>query len=236
MLAPGDPFPDPRLAWDETTPAPGLLAAGGKLDGPTLLQAYRQGIFPWFNPDQLPLWWCTHPRMVLRVDAFKGSASLRKQMKSLARQGRLDFRVDHDFERIMRACSATPREGQSGSWIHGPMFGAYAELHRMGHAHCMETWIDGELSGGLYFVNIGRMVYGESMFSWVSNASKMSLARLVWACRALDMPVIDCQQQTTHLASMGAQPIDREVFLRTIGELTAGPTPDWLSLEPNGPI
>ena len=226
-LQPGEPFPPVEQAWTEDTPAPGLLAAGGVLDSPTLYAAYRHGIFPWFSEGQPNLWWCTHPRMVMSTESFKLHASLRKHIRSLLRSGRLDIRMDHDFKAIMAACAQAPRAGQQGTWIGPDMLTAYADLHGAGHAHSVETWIDGELAAGLYVVNIGHMVFGESMFAKVSNASKIALAALVSFCRKHQLPLIDCQQQTAHLASLGAVPIDRPAFSAAIATLVTQQAPCW---------
>ena len=226
-LQPGDDFPSASTAWDPQSPAPGLLAAGGALDVTTLCQAYRHGIFPWYSSGQPILWWSTNPRMVLRTAHFRLASSLRKQIRSLIKQNRLEIHFDHHFSQVIRLCATTPRHGQSGSWIIPDMVEAYMALHTAGHAHCVETWLDGQLVGGLYAVNIGRMVYGESMFSHVSNASKIALCALVAFCRTQEMPLIDCQQETAHLASMGANPVARSVFLREMQQLIDQPRPHW---------
>ena len=193
----------------------------------TLTAAYTRGIFPWFSDDQPILWWSTAPRMVLPTADFVLSASLRKQLKRMLRQQTLVLRIDSAFERVIRACACSPRPGQSGTWITEDMIQAYVKLHQAGHAHSVETWIDGTLVGGLYAVSVGRMVYGESMFSNVSNASKMALAGLVAHCRAQNMPAIDCQQQTAHLASMGATPITRSEFEDLLTTLTRQAPASW---------
>ena len=226
-LQPGDCFPPVAQAWTDDTPAPGLLAAGGTLDCPTLCAAYQRGIFPWFSEGQPTLWWCPHPRMVLHTDAFKLHASLRKQIRSLLKSGRLEIRMDHDFKTIMQACAQVPRAGQKGTWIGPDMLNAYANLHAAGHAHSVETWIDGQLAAGLYVVNMGHMVFGESMFARVSNASKIALAALVSFCRKHHLPLIDCQQQTAHLASLGALPIARPAFSAAIAALVTLQAPSW---------
>lgn len=226
-LQPGECFPPVEQAWGDDTPAPGLLAAGGALDSTTLYAAYRRGIFPWFSEGQPNLWWSTHPRMVLRPDSFKLHASLRKHIRSLLKSGSLEIRMDHDFRAVMEACAKAPRSGQHGTWIGADMINAYAALHRQGHAHSVETWIDGELAAALYVVNIGHMVFGESMFARVSNASKIALAALVSFCRKQHLPLIDCQQQTAHLASLGASPISRDAFSEAIAALVTQQAPGW---------
>jgi leucyl/phenylalanyl-tRNA--protein transferase len=204
-----------------------LLAAGGVLDVPSLIAAYSRGIFPWFSAGQPILWWSTDPRMVLETQAFRMHRSLRKSIQKLRLDGRLDIRFDHDFERVIRACAQTPRDGQDGTWILPAMVQAYTRLHHAGVAHSVETWIDGELAGGLYCINLGGMVYGESMFSRQSDASKIALASLVAFCRAKDLPLIDCQQNTPHLASLGGQLMPRATFCRHVGEAMSRPAPRW---------
>lgn len=227
-LEAGDPFPLVECAWGMTTPAPGLLAAGGALDVDTLLRAYSEGIFPWYSAGQPILWWSTDPRMVLRTHQFRLHRSLRKTLIKLLMEQRLQIRFDHDFERVIRACAHTPRKGQAGTWILPPMVQAYLQLHSAGHAHSVEAWIDGELSGGLYCVNIGAMVFGESMFSRRSNASKLAMCGLVAFCLANGIPLIDCQQETPHLASLGATLMPRTDFSHHLRKTTTHRAPVWL--------
>jgi len=226
-LEAGDPFPAVEQAWGAGDPAPGLLAAGGALDVATLLRAYAQGIFPWYSKGQPVLWWSTDPRMVLRVADFRLQPSLRKEIRAGLRSGRLEIRFDHDFEAVIRACSGSPRKGQDGTWILPEMVEAYCALHQAGHAHSVETWWDGALVGGLYCVAIGRMVFGESMFSRRSNGSKIALAALVVACSAWGVEAIDCQQNTAHLASLGAREMPRGDFLQVVRHGAALPGPAW---------
>ena len=226
-LEPGQSFPPVELAWGPDDPAPGLLAAGGVLDIPTLVSAYSAGIFPWFNTGQPVLWWSTDPRMVLEPERFRLHRSLRKSLQKLLRTGRLEIRIDHDFERVIQACALSSRRGQTGSWILPAMVQAYGRLHEAGLAHSVETWIDGELAGGLYCVSLGAMVFGESMFSRSTDASKMALAALVALARHHHLPLIDCQQETRHLATLGASPIPREHFCRQVRHLVTGLGPSW---------
>ncbi|MDD4928696.1 MAG: leucyl/phenylalanyl-tRNA--protein transferase [Gallionella sp.] len=188
----------------------GLLAAGGELTPSRLLEAYRCGIFPWFNPGDPVLWWSPDPRMVLFPAEFKLSASLGRVLRS----GTFEVRTDSAFEQVMRACAA-PRAGQPGTWINEAMIEAYCTLHRQGYAHSVETWQNNRLAGGLYGVSIGRMFYGESMFSLVSNASKIALAHLA----RQQFGMIDCQMYTPHLASLGARLIPRDEFIVRLEEL-----------------
>lgn len=226
-LEPGQAFPPLSSAWGAHDPAPGLLAAGGSLDVPTLVAAYSQGIFPWYSEGQPILWWSPDPRMVLQVTDFRLHDSLRKPLFSGLRQQRIEIRFDHDFSAVIRHCAATPRHGQHGTWILPEMVAAYEALHRAGHAHSVETWWDGELAGGLYCVSLGGMVFGESMFSHRSNASKMALAGLVAFCRQHGITAIDCQQNTAHLASLGAREIARSDFVHHVHGTLATPAPAW---------
>ena len=223
-----DPFPPTHLAWGTPSDAPGLLAAGGDLTLQRLEQAYRHGIYPWFSPGQPVLWWSPDPRMVLKVADFRVSKTFAKTLRRFVRAAGNEVLMDHAFGRVIDACAGTPRAGQDGTWIVPPMVQAYSRWHAKGRVHSVETWIDGELAGGLYGVAIGRMFFGESMFSWRSEASKIALAALVCFCRAHGITLIDCQQNTGHLASMGARPIDRAAFERHLSR-TLGDTEvaDW---------
>lgn len=206
-------FPDVLLALTEEQGAAGLLAAGADLSATRLLDAYRQGIFPWFSEGQPILWWSTDPRMVLMTADFKISDSLKKTFKKTAHNPRWEFRFDSAFGAVMQACAA-PRQKQAGTWISEEIIAGYSELHRLGYAHSSEVWLDGELVGAAYGVAIGKMFYGESMFAKVSDASKLALVVLVNFLRDQGVEMIDCQQETAHLASFGAKPIARKDFLR----------------------
>lgn len=226
-LQPGDDFPPPSQAWDASQPAPGLLAAGGALDVDTLARAYSRGIFPWFSEGQPILWWSTDPRMVLFTDEFRLHRSLRKTLARFINDPGCELRFDSAFDAVIRACAATPRTGQSGTWIVPEMVKAYQAFHRAGHAHSVETWIDGELAGGLYCVNIGGAVFGESMFTHQPDASKIALAGLVAFCRAHGIAAIDCQQNTRHLASLGAREIARADFVEHVARTAPKSAPVW---------
>jgi len=226
-LAPGDPFPEAASAWGKDDPVPGLLAAGGALDVETLLRAYRRAIFPWFSEGQPILWWSPDPRMTLEPARFRLHRSLRKRLTQLLAEGRLEIRFDHQFDTVIATCSAMPRAGQSGTWIVPEMVHAYGELHRAGHAHSVEAWIDGQLAGGLYCVAIGRAVFGESMFALRPDASKMALAALVAFCRHAGIELIDCQQNTAHLASLGATEVARRRFVQHVARAREMAPPDW---------
>ncbi|KWT72115.1 MULTISPECIES: leucyl/phenylalanyl-tRNA--protein transferase [unclassified Variovorax] len=226
-LAPGDPLPDAALAWGESDPVPGLLAAGGGLDVASLLQAYAHGIFPWFSEGQPILWWSPDPRMVLDVERFKLHRSLRRTLERFRAAPDCEIRIDHGFETVIQACAQAPRAGQTGTWILPEMVRAYTALHQAGHAHSVETWIDGELAGGLYCVGIGRAVFGESMFARRPDASKIALAALVSFCRRHGIAMIDCQQNTSHLASLGAREMPRARFLSHVARARHLPGPQW---------
>lgn len=225
------PFPDVSEAL--TTDAPGLLAAGADLSPKRLLAAYQRGIFPWFSEGQPILWWSTDPRMVLRTADFKISDSLRKTLRKIARDnGRWQVRFDSAFEQVMRACAAPRRDGP-GTWISEDIIAGYTGLHRQGYAHSSELWLDGELVGGAYGVSIGTMFYGESMFARVTDASKVALAYLVHFLKLHGVELIDCQQETGHLASLGARPIPRRDFIAHLQHCIVMPQiRDWCPIAP----
>lgn len=206
----------------------GLLAAGGALTVDWLLAAYNKGIFPWYSEGDPILWWSPAPRMVLQTSQFKLRKSLLKRMRQMAREG-WQIYVDRDFDAVIAAC-AGPRDGADGTWIMPEIVSAYGALHRAGHAHSFEVWQGDALLGGLYGVSIGSMFYGESMFTREPDASKAALAALVCQLLAWQCPWIDCQQQTGHLASMGASPLPRAEFLRGIAVLTQQPALPWQSV------
>ena len=226
-LSAGQAFPPLETAWGSADPAPGLLAAGETLDVPTLVQAYSRGIFPWFSLGQPVLWWSPDPRMVLQTRDFRLHRSLRKSLLHFGSDPNCEIRFDTAFNRVIGACASKPRAGQSGTWIVSEMVQAYNDLHRAGHAHSVETWINGELVGGLYCVNLGRMVFGESMFAHQTDASKFALAALVAFCRASDIAMIDCQQNTGHLASLGAAEISRAEFALHLRQNVGKTAPAW---------
>jgi leucyl/phenylalanyl-tRNA--protein transferase len=214
-LDPDDAFPPVSRALREPN---GLLAAGADLSVPRLIQAYRHGIFPWFNEDQPILWWSPDPRMVLLPAEVKISRSLAKRL----RRRDYEVRADTAFDAVIRAC-AEPRERQSGTWITPAMLEAYEAFHRAGYAHSVETWMGGELAGGLYGVALGRVFFGESMFARRTDASKIALAHLARQLERWGYGVIDCQMATGHLARLGAREIARPVFTRKLSELVNYP-------------
>lgn len=214
-LGPSDPFPPVDTALTEPN---GLLAAGGDLSPDRLIDAYRRGIFPWSADDEPMLWWSPDPRMVLFVDELRVSRSLRRRIRA----GVFTVSADLAFRDVVAGC-ADPRRDGEGTWITGPVAAAYLELHHRGHAHSIEAWVGGELAGGLYGVTIGRMFFGESMFSRASNSSKVALAYLVRQLARWNFDMIDCQMSTSHLTSLGAREIPRREFLTRLQALTAGP-------------
>lgn len=229
------PFPDVSKALTQAEGAPGLLAAGADLSPERLLEAYRHGVFPWFSEGQPILWWSTDPRMVLFTERFVVSRSLKKTLKRIQHSvhtgGRWQIRFDTAFEQVMRACAA-PRKDGAGTWISEEIVRGYGALHSQGFAHSSELWLDGWLAGGAYGVCIGRMFYGESMFARVTDASKIALAYLVHFLKENGVAAIDCQQETAHLASLGASPIPRAEFLKLLEHaITQPPIDVWQPLD-----
>jgi leucyl/phenylalanyl-tRNA--protein transferase len=217
-LEPGAPFPPVDRALREPD---GLLAAGLELTPDRILDAYRQGIFPWFSEGQPVLWWSPDPRMVLLPSEIRITRSMHKVLRNRP----YEVRCDSAFEAVMRACAA-PRDGQAGTWISDEMIEAYSALHARGYAHSVETWIDGRLAGGLYGMAIGRMFYGESMFSSERDASKIALVHLARYLETRTFGLIDCQMNTGHLGSMGGREIPRREFCCVMAQCIAdGPMP-----------
>jgi leucyl/phenylalanyl-tRNA---protein transferase len=214
-LGPSDPFPPIETALSDPN---GLLAAGGDLSAARLLDAYRRGIFPWSADDEPILWWAPDPRMVLFLDELHVARSLKKRIRS----GVFSTTADRAFDAVVAGC-AEPRADADGTWITAAIANAYAGLHRSGHAHSVETWMDGQLVGGLYGVSIGRMFYGESMFAREPDASKIALAFLVRQLQRWGFELIDCQMSTAHLATLGAREIPRREFIRRVNDLTGLP-------------
>jgi len=222
-LEPDTPFPDPEQALQEP---PGLLAAGADLSIGRLRAAYSQGIFPWFSEDEPPLWWSPNPRMVLQCDALHLSHSLSKRLRQIARaQEAADYstvvKVNTAFSAVLRACARPSLNGQPGTWITKEMQLAYEAWHLLGHVHSIETWVNGELMGGLYGVSLGHMFFGESMFSRATDASKIALAHLVWFLKNQGIPWVDCQMYTAHLSTLGAAPVSRQQFVAHVRQHTS---------------
>jgi leucyl/phenylalanyl-tRNA---protein transferase len=214
-LDPDDPFPPVENALKSPN---GLLAAGADLSPERLLDAYSRGIFPWFSEEDPLLWWSPDPRMVLFVNEFHASRSLRRVLKS----GRFQVTLDTAFAEVMEGC-AEPRADDTGTWITGEMHAAYNRLAELGFAHSVEVWEDADLVGGLYGVAVGRMFFGESMFSRRTDASKVALATLARQLAHWGFPLVDCQMSTNHLASLGAREVPRAEFVRQVRSLVAAP-------------
>lgn len=230
-LAPGQPFPPVEQAWGPESPASGLLAMGGQLDVATLVDAYSHGIFPWYSDGQPFLWWSPDPRMALEVGRFRLHRSLKQVLTRFRHSPNCFVRFDTAFEQTIRCCATSPRDGDAnapdGTWILPEMVQAYCALHQAGFAHSVETWVGGELVGGLYCVAIGKAVFGESMFSRKTDASKIALAALIAFCRVHQIRLIDCQQNTRHLASLGANEVTRSSFLQHVKAAITLPGPKW---------
>lgn len=213
---PEAPFPPAELALRQPD---GLLAIGGDLSVPRLLNAYRSGIFPWFSDGQAPLWWSPDPRMVFRTDGVRLSSRFRRQL----RQCTWTITADTVFAQVISACAQTPRPGQDGTWITAGMRAAYIELHERGYAHSVEVFDGLLLVGGIYGVAIGEIFFGESMFSHASGGSKVALAALAHHLRAHGWPLIDAQVENAHLVSLGAESWPRERFLQRVEQLISRP-------------
>ncbi len=201
----GNDFPDPRLANEY-----GLVAVGGDLSSARLIRAYRLGLFPWYNAGEPILWWCLDPRLILKPEALKVS----KSMRSYFNREKFTVTYNTAFERVLLGCRQKERKGQSGTWITDDIIEAYCRLRRLGYAHSVEVWKADKLVGGLYGVALGKCFFGESMFALESNASKFGFITLVRKLQDQGCWLVDCQQETDHLASMGAEPIPREEFLK----------------------
>jgi leucyl/phenylalanyl-tRNA---protein transferase len=228
LQGPADPLPDPERVAQRPGDIAGLIAAGGELSPERLTEAYSKGIFPWYSDGQPILWWAPDPRMVLLPTEFKLSRSLRKTIRRFLATPGAELRVDSATGRVIEACAQAPREGAAGTWIVAEMIDAYRAWHALGRVHSFETWIAGELVGGLYGVSLGRMFFGESMFARRSDASKIALAALVAFCRGHAIETIDCQQRTSHLASFGGREIARSEFTRRLGmALARNDVADW---------
>jgi leucyl/phenylalanyl-tRNA--protein transferase len=210
-LSRADPFPPISRALSEPN---GLLAAGADLSASRLLAAYRQGIFPWFTDGQPILWWSPNPRMVL----FPGELKVSRSLSKLLKRNEYSVRADTAFREVVIGC-ARPRGDGCGTWITEEMVDAYLALHQAGYAHSIETWIGGELKGGLYGVALGGVFFGESMFYSAPNASKIAFVHLVRQLERWRFGLIDCQMATRHLASFGARQISRHEFMRKLGQL-----------------
>ncbi len=215
-LGPQDAFPNPLENPDPDQSVPGLIAVSERIYPNQLLQAYQLGIFPWYSDEQPVLWWSPDPRMVLKPHDFHCSDSLQKSIRHFCQDAHSELLVDADFGAVIRACATSSRKDQDGTWITHEIMDAYTTIHEQGYAHSIAVLEHGAMIGGLYCVAIGGMVYGESMFSRKPNASKIALAALSAWCIQNQIAMIDCQQETAHLSSMGAKPIPRIDFLHQV--------------------
>lgn len=205
-------FPPVHLAEPD-----GLLAMGGDLSPERLLLAYRNGIFPWYEGDTI-LWWCPHPRFVL----FPGELKVSKNLKPLLNKDEFKFTTDKAFAQVIHHCKETKRPGQEGTWITDEVESAYIQLHELGHAHSAEVWKGDKLVGGLYGIKMGRVFFGESMFSLISNASRFAFIKYVQHLKNEGVELIDCQVYTEYLESLGARMIDRGNFTHLLQQLITG--------------
>lgn len=204
-------FPPVHLAEPD-----GLLAIGGDLSAERLLEAYRQGIFPWYEEPPI-LWWCPDPRFVLFPEELK----IARSIKPLLRREEFEFTTNKAFSGVIHACRTTKRPGQQGTWISPEVEKAYTNLHQLGYAHSAEVWKDGELAGGLYGIQIGKIFFGESMFSRLSNASRYAFTRYVQQLKQEGIQLIDCQVYTAYLESFGARMIPRNEFVQLVRNLVS---------------
>lgn len=200
-------FPNPNDANED-----GIVAWGGDLSTARLINAYQNGIFPWYGKNDPIIWWSTNPRLIMELDDFKLSRSLKKSMK------KFEYKFDTDFKEVIKECSSIKRENQNGTWIQNEIVEAYCKLHDIGVAHSVESYFEGKLAGGLYGVVVGRVFCGESMFSLISDASKSAYAVLVNHLKFWGYDFIDCQVPTNHLKSLGAKEVSREYFLNRLSK------------------
>ena len=220
-------LPPPDCAWGIQSSAPGLLAASPDLTAHQVAQAYAQGTFPWYSQGQPVLWWSPDPRMVLQPKSFRFHRSLQQSLKKHLNSPGTRVCFNNAFTQVMQRCASSPRHGQTGTWIVPRMIEVYSELHMLGLAHSAELWQGDRLVAGLYFVSLGHAVFGESMFTTVSDGSKIALSLLVSVCLHHQVPMIDCQQNTAHLKSLGAGEIDRGQFLESVGQSRRKRAIDW---------
>ncbi|CAM3652255.1 leucyl/phenylalanyl-tRNA--protein transferase [Polynucleobacter antarcticus] len=217
-----DAFPNPLNTQDPDPSVPGLIAVSERIYPEQLAKAYQLGIFPWYSDNQPVLWWSPNPRMVLKPVEFKCHDSLKKSIRTFLKDPQKLLLVDHDFGAVLRSCATTQRKDQDGTWITHEILEAYTNLHEQGHAHSIAIMDQGNLIGGLYCVAFGGMVFGESMFSHQSDASKIALSALCGWCLQQQVEMIDCQQETAHLSSLGAAPMPRDQFLSHLQKALKG--------------
>ncbi len=201
-------FPDPNSANED-----GIVAWGGDLTPSRLIKAYQSGIFPWYGKDEPIIWWSTNPRLIMELDDFKLSKSLKKSMK------KFEYKFDTNFKEVITRCGSKQRNDQNGTWIQKEIIDAYVELHNLGVAHSVESYLDGKLVGGAYGLVVGKVFCGESMFADVSDASKSAFATLVHHLKIWGYDFIDCQVPTNHLKSLGAKEVSRDYFLERLNRV-----------------
>lgn len=223
-----DPFPPVSQALQIHDVAPGLLAASPYLTVERLIQAYQRGIFPWYSEGQTVLWWSPDPRMVLMPSKFRTSHSLRKLIRQVLKHKEWEIYIDRNFQAVMQSCANIQRPSQNGTWITQAILATYYTLHQQNQAHSVEVYYAGQQIAGLYGVALGRMFFGESMFTRYPNASKLALAALCAFLKRHQVQLIDCQQESSHLASLGAFTIPREKFIAHLNQtIWQPPIPDW---------
>jgi leucyl/phenylalanyl-tRNA---protein transferase len=193
----------------------GLLLIGGKVSPGRVIDAYRKGIFPWYNEEELPLWWSPDPRFVL----FPGELHISRSMRKVIARGSFQFRTNTAFEEVIHYCGTVPREGQDGTWLTPEMKEVYTQLHYQGFAHSAETWKGDELVGGMYGIRLGQVFFGESMFSKISNASKFAFIQFVQRASLDGIHLVDCQVYTEHVESLGARLISRTNYIKLLRTL-----------------
>lgn len=215
-LGANDPFPDPHFEDDPDPSVPGLIAVSERIYPGQLFAAYRLGIFPWYSGNQPVLWWSPNPRMVLNPAAFKCHDSFKKTIRHFLQDADSQIQIDNDFGAVMRLCATSKRKDQDGTWITHEIMESYMTLFEQGNAHSISVHKNHQLIGGLYCVAIGRMLFGESMFALEPDASKLALAALCAWSTQNGVQMIDCQQETSHLSSLGAAPVPRNFFLETL--------------------
>ncbi|MEI7532511.1 MAG: leucyl/phenylalanyl-tRNA--protein transferase [Betaproteobacteria bacterium] len=228
-LSEDDPLPLPRFFHQDDLSLPsGLIALSNEMSPQRLVEAYRLGIFPWYSESEPVMWWCTSPRMVLQVADFKVSRSLLKKIKQVLTDDSWEIRIDSSFNQVIRSCAQVTRSYQGGgTWITDEIIEHYSTLNQWSIAHSVETWHNNRLIGGLYGINLGKMMFGESMFTLEPDASKLALAALCAWCAQVDISMIDCQQETSHLASLGGAPISKTSFLDNLEQRVDLPSPQW---------
>ncbi len=216
---PPDAFPDPANVGVAIGQPDGLVAIGGDLSPQRLVAAYQRGIFPWFDDDQPILWWCPEPRAIIRPADFHMSRSLARELK----RGGWQISVNTCFEAVINGCASN--RGRFGTWITPEMTAAYVRLHELGYAHSVESWHNGELAGGIYGIRLGNKFFGESMYTRITNGSKVAISGLIAACRDENIDMLDCQMSSEHLETLGMQEISRTEFLRELDGLDSAPGP-----------